>query len=71
MNAMTGIDFEQFWELNFKEKNIFGDDIARAIAMLAYEQGLRDGLAMYAHWKDGQQFVGTAGRTLTEALERI
>ena len=37
----------------------------------AYYQGVRDGLEQYAHWKDGVQYVGTTGRTLKEALERV
>jgi hypothetical protein len=34
----------------------------------AYAQGKRDGITLYAHWKDGVQYVGTCGRTLSEAL---
>ena len=37
----------------------------------AYHQGLRDGISKYAHWKDGVQYVGTVGTTLSEALRRI
>lgn len=37
----------------------------------AYYKGVRDGLEQYAHWKDGVQYVGTTGRTLKEALERV
>jgi len=37
----------------------------------AYYEGVREGVQMYAHWKDGEQFVGTTGRTLKEAIERI
>lgn len=29
------------------------------------------GVALYAHWKDGQQYVGTCGRTLKEATRGI
>lgn len=36
-----------------------------------YKQGFRDGVATYAHWKDGTQFVGTTGKTLREALANI
>lgn len=37
----------------------------------AYYQGLREGLEMYAHWKDGVQYIGTTGRTLKEALAKV
>jgi len=37
----------------------------------AYYQGLREGVEMYAHWKDGTQYVGTTGRTLRQALADI
>lgn len=37
----------------------------------AYHEGLREGLEMYAHWKDGTQYVGTCGKTLKQALAEI
>lgn len=37
----------------------------------AYYRGLREGVGMYAHWKDGVQYVGTTGRTLKQALAYI
>ena len=37
----------------------------------AYYDGVRDGLEQYAHWRDGVQYVGTTGRTLKEAIERV
>lgn len=37
----------------------------------AYYKGLREGVARYAHWKDGEQYVGTTGRTLREALDEV
>ena len=37
----------------------------------AYYQGLREGIEMYAHWRDGVQYVGTTGRTLQAALAGI
>ena len=36
--------------------------------MSDYDKGYRDGLAAFAHWKDGVQYVGTCGTTLHEAL---
>lgn len=37
----------------------------------AYFAGLRVGVEMYAHWRDGVQYVGTTGRTLEQALDDI
>lgn len=37
----------------------------------AYMQGYRDGLAAFAWWKDGEQYVGTCGATLKQALEKM
>ena len=34
-----------------------------------YIMGVRHGIRMYAHWKDGTQYVGTTGKTLKEALK--
>lgn len=36
----------------------------------AYHEGYLAGLAAYAHWKDGAQYVGVMGRTLKEAKEQ-
>ena len=38
---------------------------------IAYFQGVKAGIRLYAWWKDGSQFVGTCGTTLKVALERI
>lgn len=37
----------------------------------AYYNGIREGIEQYAHWKDGEQFVGTCGTTLKSALKNI
>ena len=37
----------------------------------AYYKGMREGLAMYAHWKNGTQYVGTTGRTLHQAIAEL
>ena len=37
----------------------------------AYYNGIREGIAQYAHWKDGVQYVGTTGKTLKKALADI
>lgn len=37
----------------------------------AYYQGLREGVSLFAHWRDGVQYVGTTGKTLKQALNDI
>lgn len=36
-----------------------------------YWQGVRDGIRKFAWWADGEQFVGTCGTTLKDALNRL
>lgn len=42
-----------------------------AAQFTAYKRGKIDGVKMYAHWRDGVQYVGTTGRTLKAAIEEI
>jgi hypothetical protein len=35
----------------------------------AYNAGFKAGLECFAHWKDGEQFVGTIGTTLKTAIQ--
>ena len=37
----------------------------------AYHEGMREGVRLYAHWKDGVEYVGTTGKTLKKAIETI
>ena len=48
--------------------SIYGKKIGDVTA--AFEQGFIEGLREYAWWKDGVQYVGTCGTTLTQAIER-
>ena len=36
-----------------------------------YQRGVRDGITMYAWWKDGEQYVGTCGTKLRDVLNRL
>ncbi len=36
-----------------------------------YDKGFIDGLREFAYWLDGEQFVGTKGITLKEAIETL
>ena len=36
-----------------------------------YRQGFIDGLTAYAWWQDGVQYVGTAGKTLKQAIQDV
>lgn len=42
--------------------------MSKALQM-AWLQGYLEGLAAYAWWKDGVQYVGSCGTTLKEAVE--
>jgi len=45
------------------------EDKAAANPDADYDRGFRDGLATFAHYKDGVQLVGTTGMTLKDADE--
>lgn len=34
-------------------------------------KGLKEGITLYAWWKDGTQYVGSCGTTLKKALEDV
>lgn len=51
--------------LTVEESLFLLDASARARRM-----GIREGLRLYAWWKDGVQYVGTCGMTLEKALEK-
>lgn len=53
-----------------KQECPMNDDEVRKAVQEAYRRGHEDGLRCFAHWKDGTQYVGTGGTTLTEALRR-
>lgn len=61
----------KFWEKQLEEAKKLvqaSNDISRRDS--DYALGYLDGLVAYAWWKDGDQYVGTAGMTLSEAIER-
>lgn len=37
----------------------------------AYIKGMYRGIWLYAHWKDGVQYVGSCGKTLQRALTEV
>lgn len=45
--------------------------MSRKAKIKNYFEGMREGVKLYAHWKDGVQYVGTCGRTLKEAFADI
>lgn len=47
------------------------DQYLQLQAVKAYYTGIKDGLGMYAWWRDGTQYVGTCGKTLAEALADV
>jgi len=40
------------------------------IDMNGYDRGFIDGMRAFAHWKNGQELVGTTGKTLKDAIEK-
>ena len=38
---------------------------------LAFLKGKRQGIELFAWWKDGTQYVGTCGKTLKEAFKEV
>ena len=40
----------------------------RHLARSMYDKGFMDALVNFAHWKDGDQYVGTTGLTLKQAI---
>ena len=45
--------------------------MSKVLLAKAYHDGLREGIELYAHWRDGTQYVGTCGKTLKQALAEI
>ena len=37
----------------------------------AHYDGMIAGIMLYAHWKDGVQYVGTCGKTLEHAIDDV
>jgi hypothetical protein len=44
---------------------------AKQLRAAYYQAGLEEGIRRFAHWKDGEQFVGTCGKTLKAALKEL
>lgn len=40
-------------------------------AEISYKAGMKQGIWLFAWWKDGEQYVGTSGRTLKEAYKEL
>ena len=48
-----------------------GRRVAKAQAEISFKAGIKEGIWMFAWWKDGVQYVGTCGKTLKEALDEV
>jgi hypothetical protein len=44
---------------------------SRIERLKSHYAGVKDGVTMYAHWKDGVQYVGTTGKTLRAAIVEL
>ena len=51
--------------------NVEQDQYLQLAQTQAYYKGLREGVSMYAYWRDGVQYVGTTGRTLKEVINEL
>jgi hypothetical protein len=47
------------------------ETIQRIESLKAFYSGLREGVTMFAHWKDGVQYVGTCGKSLSTAIKEL
>lgn len=47
--------------------NLSADDVQPTRPLTDYESGYMEGLATYAHMRDGVLYVGTTGKTLRRA----
>lgn len=63
-------DGDEHWASETEEGRVCYACACEAV-QAARLQGLEEGLRMYAHWKDGVEYVGTCGRTLASALEDV
>lgn len=48
-----------------------GQAIAIKQAEISFKAGLKEGIRMFAWWKDGVQYVDTCGTTLKDALDEV
>jgi len=46
-------------------------DVLNACSRRCYKQGYIDSMTIFAHWKDGTQFVGTTGTILKDAVKNV
>lgn len=69
-NCVDAHDDKKHWASGSKEGQCCYACSVEAIKIAALE-GLEEGLRMYAHWKDGVEYVGTCGTTLNQALDNI
>jgi hypothetical protein len=60
--------FDRLKETLSHDDRVLLIDVANSIRYASYDAGYQAGLKAYAWWKDGQQNVGTCGRTLKQAL---
>lgn len=59
------------WERNAGPVPPDAEHLMTKLLKRALVDGIKQGVAMYAWWKDGEQYVGTCGKTLRQALADI
>ena len=56
------------------EDLVYNSSVEEAIeiqAEISFKEGKKEGIRLFAWWKDGIQYVGTCGTTLEKALKEI
>lgn len=56
---------------NWQGRGTNSYDTWKAALEIAYVDGKKEGIRLFAWWKDGVQYVGTCGKTLEEALKEV
>ena len=46
-------------------------NLTEAQAEISFKAGMKQGIWLFAWWKEGVQYVGTSGRTLEEAYKEL
>lgn len=68
--SVYGLD-SVFWKVILKNLTPEAEAYIKMSFAENRKETLKDGITLFAWWKDGTQYVGTCGTTLKEALEKI
>lgn len=60
---------EELYLSKSEQESILADRLIQA--GISFKAGMKEGITLFAWWKDGEQYVGTCGTTLKQALSEI